>query len=408
MPQIIYAWNYIEWGGAQIHFLALIREAKKFFDVLVLLPQGTDPQFLGFLDGERVAYKTFQGHIDLSPKRGIVQKLGRHWTRIKSEYAMLNAIEDAAAEKTLVHTDISPGSSLTSLVWLCSRFDTFITLHNAQPAVPRWRVALWKLKYGVISKFSSLHVFCTNEHAANYYRELYRGAVRDSIQITYDSIDPDAIDDALRNGKSREEWRDRFNISSDTFVVLTVGQFIDRKGRWALLEAARILSLSERNWKFLWVTPGVLNEEERNRIDDYGLDDAFQLIKSSDVGADRRSILSFFAVADVFALPSYVEGVPIALLEAMASGLPCVSTNVYGIPEAIVDHETGLLVEPGDATALATALHTLRSDRQLRIRLAENGRKRARTVFDERIAARTAVESYNAAFAAGRPKEKEQ
>jgi len=399
MPQIIYAWNYVEWGGAQIHFLALMREAKKFFDVLVLLPEGTDAQFLGFLEREGIQHRLFQGHIDLGLKHTIAEKISRHWTRIRSEYAMLNAIKDAAECDAIVHTDISPGQSLASLVWLCLRFETFITLHNAQPAVLWWRMALWKLKYGVISRFSNFHVFCTNEHAAEYYRLLYRGAVSQDIKITYDSINPDEIDDALRTGQGRERLRSRFGISDNEFVVLTVGQFIDRKGRWTLLESALKLISSDSNWKFVWVSPTLPDEMDLKRIEECGLGNTFRLIRSTDIGVDRRSILSFFAIADVFALPSYIEGVPIALLEAMASGLACVSTNVYGIPEAIIDRDTGLLIEAGDSDGLAAALKELRNDSKLRESLATKGRDLARTKFDERIAARAAVESYKKAIA---------
>ena len=118
MQRIIFAWNYSEWGGAQIYFLAIIKEARKLFEPIVVLPQNTDPQFIGFLRQENVRYETFSGSTDLAPKAGIFEKLGRHITRIKSEYAMLRKIGEIGLEDTLVHTDISPGQSLFSLIWL--------------------------------------------------------------------------------------------------------------------------------------------------------------------------------------------------------------------------------------------------------------------------------------------------
>jgi glycosyltransferase involved in cell wall biosynthesis len=103
-------------------------------------------------------------------------------------------------------------------------------------------------------------------------------------------------------------------------------------------------------------------------------------------------------MADIFALPSYVEGLPIALLEAMALGLPCVPTNVYAIPEAIRDGETGLLVERGDPRALAKAILALRDDRDLRLRLGEKGREHVLNQFDERTAAACAIQAYREAL----------
>src|SRR5947209_3635996 len=152
MRRVIYAWDYIEWGGAQIHFLALIREARKTFETVVVLPEGTDEQFLGFLNSEGVRYETFKGNIDAKPRSSITAKLRRHWVRAMSEYSMLRKIEEVGID-AVVHTDILPGQSLLSLVWLCMRTNVFITLHNALPPVPKWRWALWKLKFGVISQF---------------------------------------------------------------------------------------------------------------------------------------------------------------------------------------------------------------------------------------------------------------
>jgi glycosyltransferase involved in cell wall biosynthesis len=398
MSRVIFAWNYIEWGGAQIHFLALIREARKYLDILVLLPEGTDPQFLGFLEEEGIRYEQFRGSIDLAQKSGVKAKLARHWQRIKSEHAMLRKIGEAGLTDTIVHTDISPGQSLLSLVWLCLRTSVFITLHNAQPAVSRLRWTLWKLKYGVISRFENFHVFCTNEHAANYYRQLFSGRVARDIKLTYDSINPVEIDEALRDKFDREAELRNLGIPDNNFIVLTVGQFIDRKGRWTLLDAAEMVKAKTEDIRFVWVTPSLPNNCEADRIAEYDHGETFRLIRSADVGTDRRSILRFYQIADIFALPSFVEGIPIALLEAMAAGIPCISTNVYGIPEAIIHEKTGLLIEAGDPGALADAIMRLHKDTFLRAEIARGGRDRARSVFDERIAARTAVSEYKKAF----------
>ena len=87
------------------------------------------------------------------------------------------------------------------------------------------------------------------------------------------------------------------------------------------------------------------------------------------------------AAFDAFVLPSLWEGLPIAVLEAMAAGLPVVSTTVNGIPEAVEHEESGLLVPPGDPPALADAIERVAGDAELRARLGERGRRRYEQQF---------------------------
>ena len=94
------------------------------------------------------------------------------------------------------------------------------------------------------------------------------------------------------------------------------------------------------------------------------------------------------AEADVFCLPSIYEGLPLAILEAMAAGLPVVATAVSGNPEAVEDGVTGLLVPPESATALADALITLLADPERRRAMGEAARARVAERFSiDRIAA---------------------
>lgn len=397
MRRIIYAWDYIEWGGAQIHFLALIKEARGSFETVVVLPRETDQQFLGFLVEQGIRYEMFEGHIDTVPRTTLPAKIKRHWIRAKAEYAMLCKIQEVGIDAA-VHTDILPGQSLLSLAWLCLRTNVFITLHNALPPVSRWRWALWRLKFRTISKFSNFHVFCTNEHAARYFSKLFSKRVADDIKITYDSINPVEIDEARQAPYDRNETLARLGIPRDKLLVLAVGQFVDRKGRWTFLEAAKMVKAKNNGIHFVWVSPTLPTGADVERVDSFGLGNSFHLIKSEHVGGERQDILKFFRVAGLFVLPSFVEGVPIALLEAMAIGVPCISTNVYGIPEAIINEQTGLTVEAGDADAFSRAILRLAKDEDLRRQLGEQGRELAVRKFDERIAAKTAVAAYQAAI----------
>jgi colanic acid/amylovoran biosynthesis glycosyltransferase len=91
-----------------------------------------------------------------------------------------------------------------------------------------------------------------------------------------------------------------------------------------------------------------------------------------------------FAAADAFCLPSFAEGLPVVLMEAMATAIPAVTTSVNGIPELVVDEENGLVVPPGRADLVARALARLAREPELRNRLGRAGRERVVEEFDVR------------------------
>jgi glycosyltransferase involved in cell wall biosynthesis len=104
----------------------------------------------------------------------------------------------------------------------------------------------------------------------------------------------------------------------------------------------------------------------------------------------RNDVRALLPQADAFVLPSHYEGLPLSVLEAMAGGVPVVVTRVGGNPGIVEDGRNGLMIEAGDATALAGAMERLLRDRALSRALGEEGRRRVAERHDiERVAART-------------------
>jgi glycosyltransferase involved in cell wall biosynthesis len=99
------------------------------------------------------------------------------------------------------------------------------------------------------------------------------------------------------------------------------------------------------------------------------------------LAGERADVMQLLADADIFVLSSRSEGLPLSILEAMSAGLPVVASRVGGVPEAVVDGETGLLVPPGEPSTLARALERLVADPALRGRLGAAGRERVEELF---------------------------
>ncbi len=398
--QLIFNWTYREWGGAQIYFIGIMKAARADWEILVVMPRDSSPEIVKFFDEIGVKHEFIDAHLDIDPAPTIRRKLTRHWKRIHSEIVSYRFLRRFNLRECILHIEIRPWVSWMFLAVLSMRgANVFVTLHNALPNFPAWRVMLWKARMQFVSRLPGFHILTSNKHAKNSFRGWVEPKFWENIRVTYTTANPVEIDEVLKSSFDRDAARRELNIGEQQFVVLCVGQFIDRKGRWAFLEAAKLALQQDPDLQFVWVSPTLPSAGETKRIAEFGLGDNFRLVLSASTGSTRHDILSFFRIADVFALPSFVEGLPIALLEAMAMGIPSISTNITAIPEAIIDGETGILIEPGDSPALAHSILALKGDPGLRQRLSAAGRAFALEHFDEREASRIAIKAYKECFA---------
>jgi len=387
-------WNYLEWGGAQIYFLAIMKEAKKDWDVKVILPKKSSPEFLKFLREIDVECEFIDAQIVFLPAFSIAERLKRQWRRIISELETYRHLKKYDLKNTVLHLETAPWQSWILIFALSLRGNVFVTMHNALPIISRWKKFIWSKRLNFVLGLKNFHLFVANQNAKDSIKSLVTQENWEKIVLTRASINPAEIEQVIQSDFNREELLEKHGISKDKFLVLCVGQFIDRKGRWIYLEAAKKLLEQDLQVHFLWLTPVLLSPEDNKRIENYDLGDSFQIVLSANLGKNRFDVLNFFRIADIFALPSFFEGLPIAILEAMALGIPTISTNITAIPEAIKHFETGVLVEPGDSDALASAILELKKDRNLREKLSTNGRKFVLENFDERKAAQIAIGNY--------------
>jgi colanic acid/amylovoran biosynthesis glycosyltransferase len=167
-------------------------------------------------------------------------------------------------------------------------------------------------------------------------------------------------------------------------TVLYVGRLVPEKGQTVLLEALAQLSASGVDAELQLAGEGALRPELERRAAELGL--AERVFFLGPIG--QEDLRDLYAGASIFCLPSFAEGVPVVLMEAMAMGLPVISTRIAGIPELVEDGCEGILVAPGRVDQLADSLNRLLADPELRRRLGANGREKILTEFDaERSAA---------------------
>ena len=163
----------------------------------------------------------------------------------------------------------------------------------------------------------------------------------------------------IYNGLDLAEFG-RADFSSTPPLIIAVGRLIPKKGFGDLIRACALLAERGKSFRCEIIGEGPLENELRRQIDELRLQNNVEL-----TGAKPQTQLrGRLAAANVFVLPSVIDpdggmdNLPTVIMEAMATGLPVVSTNIGGIPEMIIENETGFLVQPGDAAAMADAIET--------------------------------------------------
>lgn len=398
IKQIIYVWNYKEWGGAQIYFFGLIRYIKKFSDIKIILPKNSDEQLLKFIEQLDVEYEFLKYNSDLSDAPKFAKKIKRHFIKIRSELEVISHLRKFDLKSSIVHIEFAPWQSLFALSYLSTKTKVFITMHNAMSTSSKLRNLLWKLKFFVMTKFDNFYVFPSNEDTKVKLKPLVPAEFYEKTKVTYTNVNPDEVETALRESIDIEELKRKHKIPADKFLVFCIGQFIDRKGRWTFLEAARRVFTIDKNVAFVWIANSKPSEEDLKKSESFGLGENFVFITSDQVGEEHIELFKLLRIADIFALVSFKEGLPISLLEAMALGIPSISTNVNAIPEAVKHLQTGWLIEAGNDKKLSEAIISLKNDKVLRDKLSENGQKFVLENFNEKIVAQIALDGYINSF----------
>ena len=343
--KILYVITLAEVGGAQTHVKSLVESLdKKRFEVTIAC------SFTGPL-------------VDSLKQLGVrvyeLPNLVREISIVKDLKTVIQLIKFCRKEKfDILHAHSSKAGFLGRIAAYIARVPVIIFSVHGFSFTPENPSILKKIFMAIeffCGKISS-KVICVSEKDMEF-------AVKEKI-LASDRVSSIAngVDFERFSHGSREKIRNEFHFDEKKIVVGMVTRLVDAKGCRELIESAHTLSNKYPELRFLLVGEGPDDEKYHKMVQEFGIKDVFILTGL------RDDIPDILAGIDIFALPSYTEALPYAIIEAMSAGKPVITTTVGGIPELINDGVEGFLITPKDLSALSEKIEILTNDENLRNR----------------------------------------
>jgi glycosyltransferase involved in cell wall biosynthesis len=368
-------------------------------DVAAVYPHGSDATLRGYLGALGLSGHAFGPPTPSRAARGLLERARFRWLRTTSEARLAGFLLRHSDRTTVLHCDLSPVTSFLLVAGLSLVRPVCLTVHTAWPRLGGLRGLSWRLKLRLLLRAPRFELLAANDDARRSLRPYVRERRLAQVDLAYSTFDSDELEAVRADPLARSELDARLGLVPGRFLVVTVAQFIERKGYVALLAAARRLRACQDDFQFLWFSTATPDAEAQARLMAAELGDRFRVLEPARWAATRRELLRAVQAADAFVLPSLQEGLPLALVEALVLARPVIATAVNAVPEAVVHGESGLLVPPGEDLPLAEALLALRADASLRTRLGQAGRQRALERFERRSAAAVTWQAYTRAVA---------
>ena len=245
-------------------------------------------------------------------------------------------------------------------------------MQSSKGTLPTFRAKLSNLLMWQLSKLereaakNATLVVTVSQYSASKIVHLY--CVDEAkIRVIPNGVDTERFRPILDN----EKVRGKIGLAKDKQYVLFVGRIVPRKGLHYLVESAKQVLREKKETVFVVVGEGPLRNNLVSAVKREGQSSSFIFLSE----VSDSLLQDLYGCVDLFVLPSIQEGQGMASLEAQAAAIPVVAFNVSGIREAVRDKETGMLVKEADSTALANAILKLLSDKSLRAKMGQQGRK---------------------------------
>ena len=233
----------------------------------------------------------------------------------------------------------------------------------------------YPLRAGVMTRLLYVHSI---EKVVAISQGVSAALLKGGVPASHIRLIPSGVDTTrfTRNPLARARIRAQYGVDAQTPLLVSVGSLVERKGHDLLLTAAQRLKEKGLHIRYLICGDGPLRATLEKRVDALALK---HNVKFTGFCSDIADMLS---AADIFIHVPYYEGLGVAVIEALAAGLPTIASQVGGIPELIEDQKTGLLIPPRDVDLLTTSLLRLISAPAFAYRLGAAGQEFVRSRFD--------------------------
>jgi glycosyltransferase involved in cell wall biosynthesis len=387
---ILYEMLAVEAQGVQVEVYPLLRERTTVIH----------PEAAAFVERAHfqpfVSWPILRAHLHFLTRKPLVY-LSTLWTLLRANFGSLRYFTGALGifPKAVYFADLMAGEGITHV-------HAHFASHPAAAGFIIHRLA--SLPYSFTAHGSDLHRdrHMLREKVAeaafvvtisNYNKEIIVAECgeqfRDQVLVIHCGVDTQVF-----RSRSEDWWQKR---PARPFTLICIGTLHEVKGQTYLIEACRLLR--DRGISFVCQLVGDGPDEVAlaQQIAQAGLSEHVRLLGRR----TREQVAELLAQADIAVAPSVPtkdgrrEGIPVALMEAMGSGVPVVAGNLSGIPELVEHERGGLLVPPRDAQALADALERLYIDPGLCQRLGQAGREKVLREFDLRPNAATLTQHFS-------------
>ncbi len=305
----------------------------------------------------------------------------------------------AAGEPGLIHThDLRASAIARPLAQRCGW--PVVTTYHENLLLPGLSPTAWLRRWAMVlaerrtARRSQRAIAVSQSIATELAHRLHLAP--DRIRVVHNGIDTAHLTQ-LASAEAVADARRAAQLAEQDRPVVVVGQLVRRKGQHLLLQAAPAILRAEPRVVFVFVGDGPHASDLRAQANAAGLAGRCRWL------GYRSPAAAFLAMAEVVALPSLAEGLPIVVLEAMALGRPLVASRAGGTPELIEDSRSGRLVDVGDVPALAGAVQDLLASPEVAAALGRAAHERARAQFSLEGNARQTYDVYEQVLAEARP-----